>query len=593
MRIISSAKKLLITSLILFPLSCSHISVPDDEMGVFAYVQNESDGTSRFDIDKLDHVSASKLTNYVNQLSKSISILIKIEIVPVYVVDITEAQATASFGDHSIYVSKGMLFAIKTESELVAVIAHEIGHFALKHDTEYKESTGFKVAKEMVEGATGAEIPSAAEDLIERIKLSQFSKGKERAADEFGALQAHRLGYNPYDFANLLERLNGMADRNVLARLAGLIGSHETLLQRAEHLRSYLKDKLIQPEGRQNADSYLSVVGQVFSGHKRSENENLKADKQLKVLQIFLRQRIQKSQRLTPEEFLRSMDELRAIAKKLNFLNELPHEKNRLIGENEFMMELVRVLRPWWWGTDQQLQETLDILSKFGRVGVGLVPYVGQGISFYEFVSGSNFFTGKELTFGERVASGLGAAASASKYFKESTGGIGKFQFPNGLATKEAQSTGKAVQEAADGSPIFKDSMAENKGDKLRDLESKYRPIKNEENYEKLKELNEKLKDKNIPDDWPSKVTKVKPAEEKFQGLDFSHPENPEVRVRVMPGHSNTPFPTSQEPYVVQRVGDKAIDRLGNAVKPNASEAHIPLKEYQFTKFWEKHVKAK
>jgi hypothetical protein len=63
-------------------------------------------------------------------------------------------------------------------------------------------------------------------------------------------------------------------------------------------------------------------------------------------------------------------------------------------------------------------------------------------------------------------------------------------------------------------------------------------------------------------------------------GMEYVHPANNHLRVRVMPGKPHSPFPHQQNPYVVQMKEGKALDKFGNPVAKSAPEAHIPLDEF-------------
>ena len=76
--------------------------------------------------------------------------------------------------------------------------------------------------------------------------------------------------------------------------------------------------------------------------------------------------------------------------------------------------------------------------------------------------------------------------------------------------------------------------------------------------------------------------SKVKPKEGKPQGVEFRHPDNKEIRIRVMPGDPGAKHPNSREAYVRQSVNNKDFDRHGRTVDRESEASHIPLDEYKF-----------
>jgi hypothetical protein len=86
-------------------------------------------------------------------------------------------------------------------------------------------------------------------------------------------------------------------------------------------------------------------------------------------------------------------------------------------------------------------------------------------------------------------------------------------------------------------------------------------------------------KPEGIPDNWIEKPTR------KLGGMEYINPDNPNDRVRVMPGDPSSPNPSQRQPYVVdQNGGFRDVD--GNRIsgrKPRVtSAAHIPYDAFRF-----------
>ena len=67
---------------------------------------------------------------------------------------------------------------------------------------------------------------------------------------------------------------------------------------------------------------------------------------------------------------------------------------------------------------------------------------------------------------------------------------------------------------------------------------------------------------------------------DKGAGMEYVHPTNTHIRIRVMPGKSHSPNPSQQKPYVIQQKSGLAFDKYGNLILPEKSAAHIPLEEF-------------
>lgn len=79
-----------------------------------------------------------------------------------------------------------------------------------------------------------------------------------------------------------------------------------------------------------------------------------------------------------------------------------------------------------------------------------------------------------------------------------------------------------------------------------------------------------------IPEDFLVMVA------DKGGGMEYVHPTNNHIRVRVMPGKPHSPNPSQQKPYVVQQKSGQAFDKHGNLILPEKTEAHIPLEEFVY-----------
>lgn len=178
------------------------------------------------------------------------------------------------------------------------------------------------------------------------------------------------------------------------------------------------------------------------------------------------------------------------------------------------------------------------------KAGIGFTPVLGDLIDLYEASSGKNFFKNEWLTSDERFMSAMGVLAG------------------NGPAYRYAKK-------------VFHSPTSY-----VRDVQSKYRKVKDLESYKGLEKLSRDVQAKGIPDDWKVKVTRPKGN----QGLEYTHPNNENIKVRVMPGNPKAVFENSKHPYVVVTKSADYLNKNGQVVNKNSSEAHISLDEFDFTR---------
>src|SRR4030067_1593619 len=103
---------------IIFTLSCSLLPVSDSAKDILFEIKDEFSEDLRFHIDEAPTIKDQKLLAYLHRLSEKICQLYGIQTVPVIVADTTQTQAMLSFSSRTIFISRGMLYAIHNDAEL-------------------------------------------------------------------------------------------------------------------------------------------------------------------------------------------------------------------------------------------------------------------------------------------------------------------------------------------------------------------------------------------------------------------------------------------------------------------------------------------
>lgn len=125
-----------------------------------------------------------------------------------------EINAFATPGGY-IFVTRGLLGAVTDESELAAVLGHEIAHVNEKH--MYNEivpkrdvSAAESVARVMSRGASdmGKSITQFVNKGLKMLLEEGMGLEKERAADSAGVTYLEVTGYNPHAMVRFLKRIS-------------------------------------------------------------------------------------------------------------------------------------------------------------------------------------------------------------------------------------------------------------------------------------------------------------------------------------------------------------------------------------------------
>jgi predicted Zn-dependent protease len=166
----------------------------------------------------------------------------------VKIVDIDEENAFATVGGY-VYVTRGMLAQLNSETELAGVLAHEISHISHRHVA--KQQTRALAYQIIGLGAValGSTLGNADNHLgmaplgvsaaLATI-LSSYNQEAELEADESGLLMMAQAGYDPRGLSSFLrslrtrERLTGLGYHGLLAthpETAARIAKAETMAQ--------------------------------------------------------------------------------------------------------------------------------------------------------------------------------------------------------------------------------------------------------------------------------------------------------------------------------------------------------------------------
>lgn len=164
------------------------------------------------------------LQRYVNRVGKWLALHSERADLPwsFGVIDSGSINAFAMPGGN-VLVSSGLIKRLASESELAAVLAHEIAHVVKKHQLAAIQSSlnsdawagiGKDVAGEAIgrRGGDAFGLKSAAANMgVDAVKngvfLRPLDRGMEYEADRMGVVIATRSGYDPYGMAGVLQML--------------------------------------------------------------------------------------------------------------------------------------------------------------------------------------------------------------------------------------------------------------------------------------------------------------------------------------------------------------------------------------------------
>ena len=193
------------------------------------------------------------LQRYVNQLGRWISLQSTRPDLPwtFAVLDDAGYNAFAAPGGY-IFVTKGLVDRSRDESELAAILAHEITHVTEKHHLKAmksRASSGIasqlgaqwlsaQVRNSTVSGAISDQGLSLVRDLYSR----GLDRDDEFEADRAGVALAARAGFDPYGLVSVLQSLRTTSPDNPLFALT--LSTHPPAQLRLDQLESAMGKRL-------------------------------------------------------------------------------------------------------------------------------------------------------------------------------------------------------------------------------------------------------------------------------------------------------------------------------------------------------------
>ncbi|HAJ89731.1 MAG TPA: peptidase M48 family protein, partial [Rhodospirillaceae bacterium] len=108
-----------------------------------------------------------------------------------------------------VYVTRGTLAVANSEAELAAVLGHEIGHVAARHQAaRYSQGMLTQLGATVLSAAIGVPAASQAIGLGSNLYMSSYSRDQETQADQLGVRYLSKSGYDMAGMSNFLRDMN-------------------------------------------------------------------------------------------------------------------------------------------------------------------------------------------------------------------------------------------------------------------------------------------------------------------------------------------------------------------------------------------------
>ncbi len=194
------------------------------------------------------------VTNYINDLGQTLVRYSKRNDIPyTFKVVATKGVNAYAVPGGYIYVHLDLIRMAKTESELAAVLGHEIGHIVGRHSMKrLTKAYGIEIVKRLLVKEDAGEFKKLVADVLAAGLLFKYSRDDERESDFYGVQNAYDAGISPEGAATFFDTLREMQGREP-SSLELMLSTHPASSERVRNVRGQISG--LPPKSGLRADS--------------------------------------------------------------------------------------------------------------------------------------------------------------------------------------------------------------------------------------------------------------------------------------------------------------------------------------------------